>query len=194
VITDSAAHRSATPNGLTAALDRFFHLNERGTTPRTEFIAGITTFVTAAYLTVVIPSTLATAGVDIAGVTTTTILVFVLATLGMAFYARLPFVVGPGLGPPAVIAGTLALTEGVRWQTGMAIAFWSGVLFLVLTLAGLREVVIRVVPAEVKIALSASLGIFIVTLGFRNAGWWWRIRGSMPSPWATSPRPARLWL
>ncbi len=168
--THSALNNSAARNGFAATLDRFFHLSERGSTPRTEFIAGITTFVTAAYLTVVIPSTLATAGVDISGVTTTTILVFILATLGMAFYARLPFVVGPGLGPPAIIAGTLALTEGIHWQTGMAIAFWSGVLFMVLTLAGLREVVIRVVPAEVKIALSASLGIFIVTLGFRNAG------------------------
>ncbi len=157
-------------SGAGAAIDRLFRLTERGTSPRTEFIAGVTTFVTAAYLTVVIPSTLATAGVDIAAATTTTILVFVLATLFMAFYARLPFVVGPGLGPPAIIAGTLALTEGVRWQTGMAIAFWSGVLFLLLTLAGLREVVIRVIPAEIKVALSAALGIFIVTLGFRNAG------------------------
>jgi AGZA family xanthine/uracil permease-like MFS transporter len=164
-------NNSATQTARRAtALDRLFRLTERGATPRTEFIAGLTTFVTAAYLTVVIPSTMATAGVDIAAETTATILIFVAATLGMAFYARLPFVVGPGLGAPAIIAGTLALTEGVRWQTGLAVAFWGGVLFLVLTLLGLREVVTRVVPAEIKVALSASLGIFIVTLGFRNAG------------------------
>jgi len=166
----TSAVRQATARNGAAALDRWFQVKERGSTPRTELIAGLTTFVTAAYLTVVIPSTMGTAGVDVAAETTTTILIFVLATLGMAFYARMPFVAGPGLGTPAIIAGTLALTEGVRWQTGLAVAFWSGVLFLALTLLGLREVVVRVVPAEIKVALSASLGIFIVTLGFRNAG------------------------
>jgi len=170
VITNSAARQAARRDGHATVLERVFQMKERGTTVRTEFIAGLTTFVTAAYLTVVIPSTMATAGVDVAAETTTTILIFVLATLGMAFYARLPFVVGPGLGAPAIIAGTLALSEGVRWQTGLAVAFWGGVLFLALTVLGLREVVIRVVPVEIKVALSASLGIFIVTLGFRNAG------------------------
>ena len=145
-------------------------MSQRGTTPRTEFIAGLTTFVTAAYLIVVIPSNMAVGGVDIGAVTTTTIVAFVFGTLLMAFYARLPFVVGPGLGTSAMIGTTLALTEGVRWQTGIAVAFWSGTLFMILTFAGLREVVIRVVPAEIKVALSAALGLFIITLGFRNAG------------------------
>jgi AGZA family xanthine/uracil permease-like MFS transporter len=177
VSTQSDVYQSATRNGFAARLDQFFHLSERGSTPRTEFIAGITTFVTAAYLTVVIPSTLATAGVDIKGVTTTTILVFILATLGMAFYARLPFVVGPGLGPPAIIAGTLALTEGIHWQTGMAIAFWSGVLFMVLTLAGLREVVIRVVPADSRRASRESFAAGTVQRRqFRDADRGGRVR------------------
>ena len=151
-------------------LERWFGLKERGTTPRIELLAGLTSFVAASYLVVVIPNTLATAHVEIAAVTTTTILVFVFSTLGMALYARLPFVVGPGLGGAALVASTLALTEGVPWQTGLGIAFWSGVLFFMLTAAGLREVVTRVVPAEIKVALSASLGLFIATLGFRNAG------------------------
>jgi AGZA family xanthine/uracil permease-like MFS transporter len=158
---------SARSNSL---LDRFFRLSERGTTPKTEFLAGLTSFVTAAYLIVVIPSTLAAAGINIGAVTTTTICVFVLSTLAMALYARLPFVVGPGLGGAALVASTLAQAEGIRWETGLGIAFWSGILFLVLTLAGLREVVTRVVPVEIKVALSASLGLFITTLGFRNAG------------------------
>ena len=119
---------------------------------------------------VVIPSTLATAGIDIGAATTATTCVFVLSTLAMALYARLPFVVGPGLGGAALVASTLAQSEGIRWQTGLGIAFWSGVLFLALTLAGLREVVTRVVPVQIKVALSASLGLFIITLGFRNAG------------------------
>jgi AGZA family xanthine/uracil permease-like MFS transporter len=151
-------------------LDRVFALSQRKTTPRTEVIAGATTFVTAAYLAVVVPSILSSGGIDAAAVTTATILVFVGGTLFMAFYAGLPFVVGPGLGSAALIATTLSLGEHVPWQTGMAIAFWSGLLFLILTLLGLRQLVIRLVPAPIKIALSASLGLFIVTLGFRNAG------------------------
>ena len=137
---------------------------------RTEVAAGATTFLAAAYLVVVIPSTLASGGVDLAAATTATILMFVFGTWGMALYARLPFVVGPGIGGAAIIASTLVATEGVPWQTGMAVAFWSGVLFLLLTLLGLRQVVIRIVPVSIKTALPAALGLFIVTLGFRNAG------------------------
>jgi adenine/guanine/hypoxanthine permease len=162
--------RAGRGGGTSAALDRVFGLTERKTSIRTEVIAGATTFVTAAYLAVVIPSTLASAGVDRAAATTGTIIVFVLSTLAMAFYARLPFVVGPGLGGAAMVATTLALTEGVPWQTGLAIAFWSGVLFMGLTFVGLRQVVIRIVPSAIKVALSASLGLFILTMGFRNAG------------------------
>jgi len=124
----------------------------------------------AAYLVVVVPGILASGGIDLAAVTTSTIVFFALGTLTMAFYANLPFVVGPGLGSAALVATTLVVTEGVPWQTAMAIAFWSGVLFLVLTLLGMREVVARVVPAPIKLGLSAALGAFIALLGFRNAG------------------------
>ena len=151
-------------------LDRRFRLSERGTTPRTEIIAGATTFLAAAYLLVVIPSILASGGLDRAAVTTTTIMVFVAATLFMAFYANLPFIVGPGIGGSVIVATTLVLSEGVKWQIGIAIAFWSGVLFVILTLLGLREVVTRMVPVQIKLALSASIGLFIAVLGFRNAG------------------------
>ncbi len=151
-------------------LHRRFRLSERGTTPRTEIIAGATTFLAAAYLLVVIPSILASGGLDRAAVTTTTIMVFVAATLFMAFYANLPFIVGPGIGGSVIVATTLVLSEGVKWQIGIAIAFWSGVLFVILTLLGLREVVTRMVPVQIKLALSASIGLFIAVLGFRNAG------------------------
>jgi AGZA family xanthine/uracil permease-like MFS transporter len=151
-------------------LDRVFDLTRRGTNPRTEVIAGLTTFMTAAYLVIVIPNILASGGMDIAAVTTATIIMFAIGTLAMAFYARLPFVVGPGIGGSVIVATTLALTEGIPWQTGMAIAFWSGVLFLILTLVGMREVVLQTVPVTIKVALSASIGLFIATLGFRNAG------------------------
>ena len=121
-------------------LERRFHLSERKTNLRTEIIAGATTFLAAAYLLVVIPSILASGGLDRGAATTTTIMVFVAATLFMAFYANLPFIVGPGIGGSVIVATTLVLSEGVKWQIGIAIAFWSGVLFVILTLLGLREV------------------------------------------------------
>jgi len=149
-------------------LERRFHLSERKTNLRTEIIAGATTFLAAAYLLVVIPSILASGGLDRGAATTTTIMVFVAATLFMAFYANLPFIVGPGIGGSVIVATTLVLSEGVAWQ--IAIAFWSGVLFFILTLLGLREIVTRMVPVQIKLALSASIGLFIAVLGFRNAG------------------------
>src|SRR5260221_9480153 len=103
-------------------LDRRFRLSERRTNPRTEIIAGATTFLAAAYLLVVIPSILASGGLDRGAATTTTIMVFVAATLFMAFYANLPFIVGPGIGGSVIVATTLVLSEGVKWQIGIAIA------------------------------------------------------------------------
>ena len=88
----------------------------------------------------------------------------------MALYANLPLIVGPGIGGSVIVAATLALGEHVGWPIGMGIAFWSGLLFLVLTLLGLREVVTRMVPVQIKLALGASIGLFIAVLGFRNAG------------------------
>src|SRR6266852_4747359 len=129
MVSESRIAESSTPT-VSSWLDRRFRLSERGTTPRTEIIAGATTFLAAAYLLVVIPSILASGGLDRAAVTTTTIMVFVAATLFMAFYANLPFIVGPGIGGSVIVATTLVLSEGVAWQIAIAIAFWSGVLVL----------------------------------------------------------------
>jgi AGZA family xanthine/uracil permease-like MFS transporter len=172
------ANRTSTESGSVVAgargfrtqVGRLFDLSGRKTTVRTEMIAGATTFVTAAYLAVVIPSILATGGIDRAAVTTTTIAMFGFGTLAMALYARLPLVVGPGIGGSALVATTLVLTEGVPWQTAMGIAFWSGIAFFLLTILGMRAVVVRVVPMPIKLAMSASIGLFIALLGFRNAG------------------------
>jgi AGZA family xanthine/uracil permease-like MFS transporter len=169
MVIESRIAEPSTPTEL-GRLDRRFRLSERRTNPRSEIIAGATTFLAAAYLLVVIPSILASGGLDRGAVTTTTIMVFVAATLFMAFYANLPFIVGPGIGGSVIVATTLVLSEGVKWQIGIAIAFWSGVLFVILTLLGLREVVTRMVPVQIKLALSASIGLFIAVLGFRNAG------------------------
>lgn len=132
--------------------------------------AGITGFPAAAYLLVVIPGLLAIGGMDKGAATTGTILVFVVGSLLMAFYANLPFIVGPGIGGSVLVGVTLAGSEGIGWQTGLGIACWSGILFFLLTRFGLREVVTRSVPQSIKLGLTASIGLFVAVLGFRNAG------------------------
>ncbi|VVE02398.1 Adenine permease AdeQ [Pandoraea pneumonica] len=163
------------PNSSTATaprgwLERRFAIAERGSSVRTEVLAGITTFLAAAYLMVVIPSLLATGGMDRGAATTAVMLVFVLFSVLMGFYANLPFVVGPGIGGSVIVGVTLAATEHVAWQTGIAIAFLSGVLFLLLTVLGARSVVARLIPTAIKLGLGASIGLFIAVLGVRNAG------------------------
>ncbi len=150
-------------------LERRFALAGRNTSVRIETIAGITSFLAAAYLLVVIPSLLSAGGMDRGAATTATILVFVLSTVLMALYANLPFLVGPGIGGSVILGITLA-GEHVAWQTGLGIAFVSGVLFLILTLVGARSLVVRLIPAQIKLGLGASIGLFIAVLGFRNAG------------------------
>lgn len=151
-------------------LERRFALYSRGSTLRTECLAGVTGFLAAAYLLVVIPGLLAVGGMDKGAATTGTILVFVAGTLLMAFYANLPFIVGPGIGGSVLVGVTLAGSEGIGWQIGLGIACWSGILFFLLTKFGLREVVTRSVPQSIKLGLTASIGLFVAVLGFRNAG------------------------
>lgn len=151
-------------------LHRRFRLDARQTTVKRETIAGITGFLAAAYLLIVIPGLLAAGGMDKGAATTGTLIVFVISTLIMAFYGNLPFMVGPGIGGSVLVGVTLAGSEGVPWSIGLGIACWSGVLFLLLTVLGLREVVTRAVPQSIKLGLTASIGIFVAMLGFRNAG------------------------
>ena len=103
-------------------LERRFALRARGSTVRTECLAGITGFLAAAYLLVVIPGLLAVGGMDKGAATTGTILVFVAGTLLMAFYANLPFIVGPGIGGSVLVGVTLAGSDGIGWQIGLGIA------------------------------------------------------------------------
>jgi AGZA family xanthine/uracil permease-like MFS transporter len=150
-------------------LQRRFKLQQRQTTIKTECLAGITGFLAAAYLLVVIPGLLAVGGIDKGAALTGTILVLVFGSLLMAFYANLPFMVGPGIGGSVLVGITLA-GDGISWPIGLGIACWSGILFFALTVLGLREVVTRSIPASIKLGLTASIGIFVALLGFRNAG------------------------
>lgn len=167
-MTDSSIKNVATTSDQ-SWLERRFKLRERGTRVKTECLAGITGFLAAAYLLVVIPGLLASGGIDKGAATTGVIVVFVLGTLLMAFYANLPFMVGPGIGGSVLVGITLA-GDGISWPVALGIACWSGILFFVMTVFGLREVVTRSVPQSIKLGLTASIGIFVALLGFRNAG------------------------
>jgi len=157
-------------NRLAALLDRRFGLAERRTTAGREMLAGLTSFLAAAYLIVVIPSLLSTGGMDRGAATTAAILVMAFGSLAMGLYANLPFIVGPGIGGSVILGVTLAQVEHVPFATGLAIALLSGVLFLVLTLTGARELVVRMIPPQIKLGLGASIGLFIAMLGCRDAG------------------------
>ncbi|MFZ4834091.1 NCS2 family permease [Rouxiella sp. Mn2063] len=150
-------------------LQRRFKLHHHQTSVKKETIAGITAFLAAAYLLIVIPGLLSAAGVDKGAALTGTIIVCVIGSLFMAFYANLPFMVGPGIGGSVLVGITLA-GDGISWPIGLGIACWSGILFFVLTVLGMREVVTRSIPQSIKLGLTASIGIFIALLGFRNAG------------------------
>jgi AGZA family xanthine/uracil permease-like MFS transporter len=153
-----------------AFLDRRFALSARETTVSREMTAGLTSFLAAAYLIVVIPSLLSTGGMDRGAATTAAILVMALGSIAMGVYANLPFIVGPGIGGSVILGVTLAHLEHVPFATGLAIAMTSGLLFMVLTLTGARELVVRMIPPQIKLGLGASIGLFIAMLGCRDAG------------------------
>src|SRR6476660_8919779 len=121
---------------------------------RTEAIAGITTFFTMAYIVVVNPSILSTAGTGMtfSGVLTATVLVCFLMTLLMGVYAKLPFAVAPGMGLNAFFTFTIILTQKVWWQVALGIVFWAGVLFLVISVTPVRETIAKAIPNELRLA------------------------------------------
>lgn len=151
-------------------LERRFALSARGTTPAREGLAGLTSFLAAAYLIVVIPSLLASGGMDRGAATTAAILLMAAGSAFMGLYANLPFIVGPGIGGSAILGVTLAQVDGVPWPVGLGIALCSGLAFVALTLSGARELVVRMIPVQIKLGLGASIGLFIALLGCRDAG------------------------
>lgn len=139
---------------------------------RTEAIAGVTTFFTMAYIVVVNPAILSTPGTGIAfsGALTATVLICFTMTLLMGVYAKLPFAVAPGMGINAFFTFTIILTQGVWWQTALGIVFWSGVLFLLISVTPVRETIAKAIPSELRIGTAAGIGIFLTFIGLKNAG------------------------
>ncbi len=147
-----------------------FKLRENQTTVRTEVVAGLTTFFTMAYIIFVNPSILQQAGMDFNGVLIATCVAAAVGTLMMALVANYPFAQAPGMGLNAFFAFTVVLQNGFTWQQGLAIVFISGVLFIILTVTGARSAIVRALPAAVRYAIPAGIGLFITLIGLNNAG------------------------
>lgn len=156
-------------NALSSYLDRYFHISERGSTMRTEFYGGLTTFMSMAYVVFVVPAMLADAGMPKDATVTALIIMTSLVTLVMGIWARLPVAVAPGLGISAFFAYYVCGTMGLPWQTALGAVFVSGLVFLVLTVTRLRQMIIDAVPMDLKYATVAGIGAFIAFIGLKNA-------------------------
>ena len=152
-------------------MDKFFKLTEKGTNAKTEIIAGITTFLTMAYILAVNPGILSATGMDGGAVFTATALSAFIATLVMALVANLPFALAPGMGLNAFFAFTVVLGMGKSWQFALTAVFLEGLIFILLTLFNVREAIINSIPMNIKRAISVGIGLFIAFIGFQNSGW-----------------------
>ncbi len=151
-------------------LERFFHLEAHGSCLRNEILAGITTFLAAAYIIFVHPDMLAATGMDKGALTTITCLVAGLATLLMALWANSPIMMAPGMGLNAFFTYTLVLQRQIPWQTALGIVFLSGIFFLILTWLGFRERILRAIPVCLQQATAVGIGLFIAFIGLQNLG------------------------
>lgn len=147
-----------------------FNLADNGTTLSRELIAGLSMFLATAYAVVVIPGMLADAGLPRGAVTTCVILVMALGTAAMGVFGNLPMVLAPGLGGASLVAYTLVADGNVPYPVAMGMVFWSGVLFLFLTVFGIRHLITRIIPPAIRTAIGPAIGIFITFIGFRSAG------------------------
>ena len=151
-------------------LDRFFGLTENGTDVRRELLAGLTTFLTMAYIVVVNPSILSDTGMNWDAVFVATCLAAVLGCLIMGLYANYPFGLAPGMGLNAYFTYGVVLGMGVAWQTALGAVFISGILFLIISVLPIREWLINAIPMSLKMAISAGIGFFLAIIALKNAG------------------------
>ncbi len=177
---------------LRESLDRYFHVTERGSTVEREVLAGLTTFMTMAYILFVNPLILGSAGVPPEGVAAATAASAAIATLIMGLYANAPFALAPGMGLNAYfaysvvpfIATVLAAKgyDGEPWKIALAAVFLEGILFIILSLGKIREAVANAIPASLKYSIGAGIGLFLTLIGLENAG---LVQANPPQGWAS---------
>lgn len=155
---------------MSALLERYFRLSANGTSVRRELMAGLTTFLAMAYITVVNPSILAEAGMDFGAVFVATCLAAALGTLVMGLYANYPVAQAPGMGQNAFFTYSIVLGLGVAWQTALGAVFISGVIFIGLSVLPIREWLINAIPRSLKLGISAGIGLFLGIIALSGSG------------------------
>ena len=155
--------------GLISVLEKLFKLSQNKTNVKTEVMAGITTFMTMAYILAVNPSILADAGMDPTAVLLATALASFIGTACMAFMANLPFALSAGMGLNAFLAYTVVLGMGYTWQVALLAVFVEGLIFIVLSLTNVREAIFNAIPLTLKRGVSVGIGLFIAFIGLQNA-------------------------
>ena len=151
-------------------LESYFEFRHLGTNWRTEILAGVTTFLTMAYIVLVNPAILADAGVPLAAVTAATCLSAAFASILMGILARYPIALAPGMGLNAYFTYTVCIKMHIPWQTALGAVFLSGVLFLAITVTGIRQMILCAIPHELYAAVAGGIGLFIAFIGFQHAG------------------------
>lgn len=150
-------------------IERLFKLSENGTNLKNEFVAGLTTFAAMSYVLVVNPSILSASGMPIEGLITVTALAACIGTLLIAFMTNYPIAMAPGMGLNAFFAFTICLTREIPWEAALGIVFWNGILFLLLSVLGVRKKIADAIPAALKIGVQCGIGLFIAFIGLKNA-------------------------
>ena len=150
-------------------MENFFKLKEHGTDVKTEIIAGLTTFMTMAYILAVNPSILGATGMDTGAIFTATALASAIGSFCMALFANLPFVLSAGMGLNAYFAYTVVLGMGYSWEVALTAVFVEGIIFIILSLTNVREAIFNAIPASLKVAVSVGIGLFITFIGLQNA-------------------------
>src|ERR1700739_576069 len=155
---------------MLAYLERYFEFKHLGTNWRTEILAGVTTFLTMAYIVLVNPAILAAAGVPLPAVTAATCLSAAFGSIMMGVVARYPIALAPGMGLNAYFTYTVCIKMHIPWQTALGAVFLSGIIFLALTGVGIRQMILRAIPHELYAAVASGIGLFIGSSGFPHAG------------------------
>ena len=150
-------------------MEDFFDFKKYNTNYKTEIIAGITTFLATMYIIVVNPAIISNTGMPFSGVLTATILVSAFSSIMMGVYANNPIVVAPGMGLNAFFTYSVVLGMGIKWEVALGAVFWSGVVFLILSIFKVRTMIVQAIPKQIRYAISAGIGLFITFIGFVNA-------------------------
>jgi adenine/guanine/hypoxanthine permease len=151
-------------------LDRFFSLKEHGSSPAREIIAGLTTFAAMAYILAVNPLILSQTGIDKGALVTATAVASAVMTIIMALATNYPIALAPGMGLNAFFTYTICLAKGIPWQAALGFVFYSGLIFLALTVSRLRQRIVEAIPFELKLAITSGIGFFIALIGLENGG------------------------